>query len=170
MDYGPTIAAAFAARQEEMIESEYYKNNQNGRNRDEDGGMNTTNDVSALRKIILGCMRNARDAALLATQDRMSPRAHPEYQGSYAEDREVRGGVERDEQDRNGLDRGSPEKFRMSNQSSKAGLYHQAFAAESSGRRKYQEDAEETNSDDNQDRSDAPAKEEAVSQIVDLLG
>jgi len=63
MDYGPTIAAAFAAREDEMMNSPTHRRNGGG---DGDGGMNTVNDVSALRKIILGCMRNARDAASAA--------------------------------------------------------------------------------------------------------
>lgn len=122
MDYGPTIAAAFAARQEEMIQSDYYKNNKNDRD-DEDGGMNTTNDVSALRKIILGCMRNARDAALLASQERTSsPRQQPEYQGRYHAE---------NDHGRDHPNEGSPEKFHAASQSSKAGLYHQAFAGKS---------------------------------------
>lgn len=168
MDYGPTIAAAFAARQEEMIESDYYKNNKNQRN-DEDGGMNTTNDVSALRKIILGCMRNARDQALLASQERMgSPRQQPEYQGRYAEDETTRRDIRENE--------GSPEKFHAASQSSKAGLYHQAFAAESSLRRKYQGDNDEMNLNGNgadmsqSETSNEAAKQEAVTQVVDLLG
>lgn len=120
MDYGPTIAAAFAARQEEMIQSDYYKNNKGERD-DEDYGMNTTNDVSALRKIILGCMRNARDAALVASQERLgSPRQQPEYQGRYAGEKSTR----REANTQSEL----PEKFHTSSQSSKTGLYHQAFA------------------------------------------
>ena len=125
MDYGPTIAAAFAARQEEMIQSSYYNNNgENATRLEEDGGMNTTNDVSALRKIILGCMRNARDAALVASQERVGvgPRMQPEYQGRYAADDNVRGGAADREVD------GSSDKVRTLSHSSKAGLYHQAFA------------------------------------------
>jgi hypothetical protein len=161
MDYGPTIAAAFAARQEEMIESDFYKNNED-KNKDEDGGMNMTNDVSALRKIILGCMRNARDAALVASQERTSsPRAQPEYQGRYAGDETTR----RDPQRENG---GSPEKFYTSTKSSKAGIYHQAFAAESSERRKFQGD-EGDQKDSNVD-NEAQQQEESVTEVVDLLG
>jgi hypothetical protein len=167
MDYGPTIAAAFAARQEEMIQSDYYKNNKNERS-DEDGGMNTTNDVSALRKIILGCMRNARDQALLASQERMSsPTRQPEYQGRYAEDQSTRHEA-RSQND------GSTEKFHAASQSSKAGLYHQAFAAESSERRKWQGgDAEQNDSSREiaqSESSNEVAKQEAVTQVVDLLG
>lgn len=121
MDYGPTIAAAFAARQEEMIQSDYYKNNKDKSKHDEEyGGMNTTNDVSALRKIILGCMRNARDQALIASQERTERPSEAEYQGRYAEDTTT--------QDRVGRDEGSPEKFHTASKSSKAGIYHQAFA------------------------------------------
>eukprot|EP00804_Cyclotella_cryptica_P005897 CCRYP_000179-RA/>CCRYP_000179-RA protein AED:0.04 eAED:0.04 QI:1067/1/1/1/0.66/0.75/4/192/431 len=172
MDYGPTIAAAFAARQEEMIQSPYYNNNEENATRlEEDGGMNTTNDVSALRKIILGCMRNARDAALVASQDRVGVghRMQPEYQGRYAEDDNVRGGVaDREEDD-------TSEKVRTLSHSSKAGLYHQAFAAESSTRRKFQEDETEPK-DDKKDTSQPVSNQEseasiaAVTQIVDLLG
>ena len=122
MDYGPTIAAAFAARQEEMIQSEYYKNNKDKSNHDDEeyGGMNTANDVSALRKIILGCMRNARDQALIASHERTERPREAEYQGRYAEDATTQG--------RAGRDEGSPEKFLTASKSSKAGIYHQAFA------------------------------------------
>jgi hypothetical protein len=81
MDYGPTIAAAFAAREEDMVNSPTHKHrngnvNVNGSgggggggSGGDDDGFNTTNDVSALRKIILGCMRNARDFALIAGRE-----------------------------------------------------------------------------------------------------
>ena len=36
---------------------------------DSEDGFNTTNDVTALRKIILGCMRNARDYAMIASRE-----------------------------------------------------------------------------------------------------
>lgn len=95
MDYGPTIAAAFAARQDEVgggidnpyttamggvvngggygdLEGGVSNRNTRGGNGGNDSsnssnGYSTTNDVVALRKIILGCMRNARDAALTAS-------------------------------------------------------------------------------------------------------
>lgn len=74
MDYGPTIAAAFAAREEEMIHSPTHRKrrggggNGGGGDNDDDDFQNITNDVASLRKIILGCMRNARDAALVASR------------------------------------------------------------------------------------------------------
>eukprot|EP00985_Skeletonema_marinoi_P030666 scaffold33250_cov73-Skeletonema_marinoi.AAC.1 len=46
--------------------------------------MNTTNDVASLRKIILGCMRNARDAALGAQRGG----GEDVYRGRYSTDRE----------------------------------------------------------------------------------
>lgn len=51
MDYGPTIAAAFAANQGDTRDPRHK-------------GSSTSNDVGSLRKIILGCMKNARDAAI----------------------------------------------------------------------------------------------------------
>jgi len=99
MDYGPTIAAAFAARQEDMNLHNEYNNNRTKN----DGNYrvdNTTNDVSSLRKIILGCMRNARDAALVATNavgsggrldyseqhHQQQQQQHQEYRGRYSSD------------------------------------------------------------------------------------
>ena len=94
MDYGPTIAAAFAARQEEMIHSPSSRNARSENVSNEEGDdMDSTNDVAALRKIILGCMRNARDAALVASQEHIgwtNPVSGEEapYRGRYGEDAE----------------------------------------------------------------------------------
>jgi len=115
MDYGPTIAAAFAARQDEMVHSP--RHNQPSRE------MNTTNDVASLRKIILGCMRNARDAALIATREQTDMGAPVSQQGGAAS--EYRGRYD--------------DEFKASpsrQASGSMGLAHQAFSAESSGRRR----------------------------------
>lgn len=80
MDYGPTIAAAFAAREEEMMNSPTHRNrNRSGATAvvDNEDGFNTINDVASLRKIILGCMRNARDFALIASREQMAARPPP---------------------------------------------------------------------------------------------
>jgi len=101
MDYGPTIAAAFAAREDELMHSPSHRN--------DEGEMNTSNDVAALRKIILGCMRNARDAASSASG------GGERYRGRYEAEHE------RERQ--------------MSSNSKNMG-YHQAFSAESGQRRR----------------------------------
>lgn len=90
MDYGPTIAAAFAARSEEMNMSNV--NGSNNRNNNNSNIDNSTNDVASLRKIILGCMKNARDAALVAQRYSPSGRGGGEreveqpYRGRYTYD------------------------------------------------------------------------------------
>lgn len=149
MDYGPTIAAAFAAREDEMMNSPTH-----GRNRDDDGGMNTSNDVTSLRKIILGCMRNARDAALVtASRDRQSDMGEAVgYRGRYDDEHQ--------------------RETRIPTGSSNMG-YHQAFSAESSGRRR----RENGDSDDlgasvgtEPSHDEAETTDVAAPPVVDLLG
>lgn len=150
MDYGPTIAAAFAAREEEMMNSPTHR-----RGGDDQDFMNASNDVAALRKIILGCMRNARDAALIATQ-----RAE---QSDMAEAVGYRGRYDA-EYDRD---------TRVPTGSGNMG-YHQAFSAESSERRRVDPDspngplqraslATESSLDEDETAEVAPP-------VVDLLG
>ncbi|KAL9185197.1 hypothetical protein ACHAXT_002974 [Thalassiosira profunda] len=140
MDYGPTIAAAFAAREEEMVNSPSHRQHRN-----DDDGMNASNDVSALRKIILGCMRNARDAAMVAaTRDQPTDMGEAVgYRGRYDEDHGREG--------------------RIPNSTRNMG-YHQAFSAESSQRRR----AAPGDVDTEPSEDAAPA--EAPQPVVDLLG
>lgn len=145
MDYGPTIAAAFAAREEEMINSPSHRN--------DGGGMNDTNDVSALRKIILGCMRNARDAALVASRREESDMGEAVgYRGRYDEDHQ--------------------RETRIPSGTGNMG-YHQAFSAESSGRRRVVQDSDQV-TDDSEHEVGTPANNIAspvpAPPVVDLLG
>jgi len=149
MDYGPTIAAAFAAREEEMLNSPSH--NRNGGTANADGEMNTTNDVTALRKIILGCMRNARDAALVAS------RGQQRDMGIVSQDDGYRG---RYHETGGGNDRES----RIPSGSGNMG-YHQAFSAESSQRRPMTSEGYETEPSEDEAEPPAPA-----APVVDLLG
>mmetsp|Transcript_14887 Transcript_14887/g.31567 ORF Transcript_14887/g.31567 Transcript_14887/m.31567 type:complete len:168 (+) Transcript_14887:1-504(+) len=141
MDYGPTIAAAFAAREEEMMNSpSHYRNGDSSE-------MNTSNDVASLRKIILGCMRNARDAALIASRQQSSSMGEAVgYRGRY--DAEHERGV------------------RIPTSSSNMG-YHQAFSAESSERRRMSADGELESEEESQVE---PEPERPAAPVVDLLG
>lgn len=158
MDYGPTIAAAFAAREDEMMNSPTHRRHEDV---DEDG-MHTSNDVSSLRKIILGCMRNARDFALIASRD-LASREHRAnevgneagaYRGRYDAEDELR-------------------ESRIPSGPGNMG-YHQAFSAESSGRRRNvaSGDSNHDESESSEDRTDAAvaAKPNVAPPVVDLLG
>lgn len=145
MDYGPTIAAAFAAREEEMVNSPH------NHGRAEKGEMNTSNDVAALRKIILGCMRNARDAAVIASQRQHDASGGAEtagHRGRYD------GEVDRDSRRPSG--------------GSNANLgFHQAFSAESTERRGAAEDDDVKT----ESSAEAPAAaREPAAPMIDLLG
>lgn len=145
MDYGPTIAAAFAAREEEMMNSPSH--------RGDGGGMNDTNDVSALRKIILGCMRNARDAALVASRREESDMGEAVgYRGRYDEDHQ--------------------RETRIPSGPGNMG-YHQAFSAESSGRRRVVQDSDqgtESSEDEVKTPANNIASPTAAPPVIDLLG
>lgn len=147
MDYGPTIAAAFAAREEEMM------NSSQNRNRDADGNMNTANDVSSLRKIILGCMRNARDAAAAASRgERLDMGEAVGMRGRY--DAEHR------------------RETRVPTSSGNMG-YHQAFSAERSERRHMaapMDNASDVGTEESQEEPDAKREAEAPPPMIDLLG
>jgi len=167
MDYGPTIAAAFAAREEEMVHSPTHRNNNRRGGNGGEEYMNTTNDVASLRKIILGCMRNARDAALGA-QRGGSGGGDDVYRGRYSTDREDY------RNDTAGAHRGGS----MNDRSGAANMgYHQAFSAESTPRRRMDMDTNEVA------RESSPAQESvkteesaegvapvATNGVVDLLG
>lgn len=146
MDYGPTIAAAFAAREEEMMNSPTHR-----RTGTDEDGMNTTNDVASLRKIILGCMRNARDAALVASRSQQTDMGEAVgYRGRYDEEhqREAR------------IPSGSGNM-----------AYHQAFSAESSERRRMTPGAYETESSQDEGETTANTVDaNASAPPIDLLG
>jgi hypothetical protein len=157
MDYGPTIAAAFAAREEEMMNSPTHRRHEDV---DEDG-MHTSNDVSALRKIILGCMRNARDFALIASRD-LASRDQRADMGDEAGG--YRGRYDAEEQLRDS---------RIPSGSGNMG-YHQAFSAESSGRRRNvvtgDSNYDESESSENRTETANATKANEAPPIVDLLG
>ena len=157
MDYGPTIAAAFAAREEEMLNSPSH--NRNGGTANADGEMNTTNDVTALRKIILGCMRNARDAALVASRGQQRDMGivsqDDGYRGRYHETGTAGGNDYHQSQNR---------ESRIPSGSGNMG-YHQAFSAESSERRPMTSEGYETEPSEDEAEPPAPA-----APVVDLLG
>ena len=152
MDYGPTIAAAFAAREEEMLNSPSH--NRNGGTANADGEMNTTNDVTALRKIILGCMRNARDAALVAS------RGQHRDMGIVSQDDGYRGRYH----ETGTADQNQNRESRIPSGSGNMG-YHQAFSAESSQRRPMTSEGYETEPSEDEAEPPAPA-----APVVDLLG
>ena len=145
MDYGPTIAAAFAAREEEMLNSPTHH-----RGRASGDGQNDSNDVAALRKIILGCMRNARDAALVASQRQGTDMGEAVgYRGRYDEEHQRESRIPTGDRNMG---------------------YHQAFSAESSGRRRVDssDDPSSPNRESLKDEGEEAA--EAPAPIVDLLG
>lgn len=163
MDYGPTIAAAFAAREEDMINSpSNRRRNGNGDGNGDEDGFNTTNDVSALRKIILGCMRNARDFALIASREQQFRSDSVTMEGGGVVGG-MRGRYDDAERDRDA---------RVPASSGNMG-YHQAFSAESSPRRPLsrmeQGDSSDRGSESSRDR-DEVEKAKAVGAVVDLLG
>jgi len=150
MDYGPTIAAAFAAREDEMMNSP-----RNG-DRTADGGMNTVNDVASLRKIILGCMRNARDAASAVVASRANP--------SDNEEARMRGRYDAERQ----------REVHVPASSGNMG-YHQAFGAERGDRRPVggEDQLSDVGTEESQDElenKNAAAVAEAPAPVVDLLG
>lgn len=175
MDYGPTIAAAFAAREEEMVHSPSMNRN-NGRRNGNGGGeeyMNVTNDVASLRKIILGCMRNARDAALVARRGPFSGEMGEQegedvYRGRYSTDR--------DDYDNNNGSASNNHRSRGGSSSGSAANmgYHQAFSAESSARRKMNAENDSPDSAAAESvRTEESAEvvpEVATNGVVDLLG
>jgi hypothetical protein len=145
MDYGPTIAAAFAAREEEMLNSPTHHRGRAGGD-----GQNDSNDVAALRKIILGCMRNARDAALVASQRQGTDMGEAVgYRGRYDEEHQRESRIPTGDRNMG---------------------YHQAFSAESSERRRMDSAGGQLspNRESNKDEEDEPA--EVPAPIVDLLG
>jgi len=145
MDYGPTIAAAFAAREDEMMNSPSHR-----RRGDDDDGMNTSNDVSALRKIILGCMRNARDAALVATRGQSGMGEAVAFRGRYDTENQA------------------ATRIPTSERSGNIG-YHQAFSAESSQRRRMTHDSDQ-GTEPSQDEVEETEEANVAPPVVDLLG
>ena len=174
MDYGPTIAAAFAAREEDMVNSPTHKlRNGNGNvsggggGGGDDDGFNTTNDVSALRKIILGCMRNARDFALIASR---------EQQDSVTSIAGSGGGMSASGRYDAELHRDA----RIPAGSGNLG-YHQAFSAESGERRRLSRSGggtagdssdlgSEEGSDDVEPSRESKGPAVVAPPVVDLLG
>mmetsp|Transcript_37071 Transcript_37071/g.66755 ORF Transcript_37071/g.66755 Transcript_37071/m.66755 type:complete len:584 (-) Transcript_37071:195-1946(-) len=147
MDYGPTIAAAFAAREEEMMNSPSH-----GRRGGDDDGMNTSNDVAALRKIVLGCMRNARDAAqsaMVASRQQSDMGEAVGYRGRYDAEHQ------RD--------------ARIPSGPSNMG-YHQAYSAERSERRPMAPDSEPYPSTESSQDELETKTENVAPPVVDLLG
>ena len=165
MDYGPTIAAAFAAREEEMINSPTnQRRDGNGGGVDNEDGFNTVNDVSALRKIILGCMRNARDFALIASRDQQFHQlANLAANG---------GGGSVGMRGRYDAERGRDARVPAS--SVNLG-YHQAFSAESGERRRLsQMESGDTSNHGSESSVEKPTRASTIptvaSPAVDLLG
>lgn len=159
MDYGPTIAAAFAAREEEMVHSPT-----NHRNRDGGEGneyMNATNDVASLRKIILGCMRNARDAALVARRNGGDNEVSEDmYRGRYSSDRDAYATPTNDNAARGTMNDRS---------GSKNMGYHQAFSAESTPRRRM-DMGNDSPAPESVKTEESAEAEVATNGVVDLLG
>lgn len=176
MDYGPTIAAAFAAREEEMVHSPSMNSRRGNGGRDGGGGgeeyMNTTNDVASLRKIILGCMRNARDAALVARRGpfsgEMGEQEEDVYRGRYSTDRD-------DYSNNNNGSASNNHRRGGSSGSPAANMgYHQAFSAESSARRRMDKndspDSGALESVKTEESAEAVPPQVATNGVVDLLG
>mmetsp|Transcript_12994 Transcript_12994/g.18621 ORF Transcript_12994/g.18621 Transcript_12994/m.18621 type:complete len:642 (-) Transcript_12994:116-2041(-) len=184
MDYGPTIAAAFAAREEEMVHSPSMNSRNNGRRNGNGGGggggeeyMNITNDVASLRKIILGCMRNARDAALVARRGPFSGEVGEQgeedvYRGRYSTDRD-------DYANENGSASNNHRRGGSSGSSAVANMgYHQAFSAESSARRRMDDMEKKNDSSPDSAAVESVKTEEsaevppqvATNGVLDLLG
>jgi len=183
MDYGPTIAAAFAAREEEMVHSPTHNHRNGGSGRRSGSGsggeeyMNTTNDVASLRKIILGCMRNARDAALVARRGGSIISGEERdgredvYRGRYSSDRD-------DYSNTNGTTTTTTNNNSSSRGGSAVSMgYHQAFSAESTPRRRMDMDVVENNNDDSppslntlESVKTEESAEVATNGVVDLLG
>jgi hypothetical protein len=158
MDYGPTIAAAFAAKEEEMMHSPTHRRHEDV---DEDG-MHTSNDVSALRKIILGCMRNARDFALIASRD-LASRDH-QSDGVEGEAGAYRGRYDAEEELR---------ETRIPSGPGNMG-YHQAFSAESSGRRRLvvsgDSNRDESGTSEGGIEAENDTRAKVTPPVIDLLG
>eukprot|EP00986_Skeletonema_menzelii_P010828 scaffold5409_cov142-Skeletonema_menzelii.AAC.6 len=160
MDYGPTIAAAFAAREEEMVHSPTNRN-RGGGDGNGDEYMNVTNDVASLRKIILGCMRNARDAALVARRGGGGEdEVEDVYRGRYSSDRD----------DYNTTNNAAAARGTMNDRSGSKNMgYHQAFSAESTPRRRM--DMENDSPAPESVKTEESAEGEvATNGVVDLLG
>ena len=159
MDYGPTIAAAFAAREEEMVHSPTNRRGGGGDGNGEEY-MNVTNDVASLRKIILGCMRNARDAALVAR--RGGDEVEDVYRGRYSSDHD-------DYNTTNNSSSGS-RGGTMNDRSGSVNMgYHQAFSAESTPRRRIDMENDSPGPESVKTEESAEA-EVATNGVVDLLG
>jgi hypothetical protein len=177
MDYGPTIAAAFAAREDDMINSPtHHRNGVTGGNGcDSEDGFNTTNDVTALRKIILGCMRNARDYAMIASREsEQQMEAVTGVSSSRINDEEARMRGRYDNEYENRTMSPTTSMTRIPASTRNMG-FHQAFSAEASERRRMgvgespddDDGFSEEESSRNRDRSD---KAPVVPPVVDLLG
>jgi hypothetical protein len=173
MDYGPTIAAAFAAREDDMINSpSHHRNGVTGGNGggDTEDGFNTTNDVTALRKIILGCMRNARDYAMIASREReeqMEGVAGMSSSSRMINDDQTRMRGRYDNES------AATSSTRIPSSTRNMG-FHQAFSAEASERRRMGDTGELPENDDlseeeesSRNRDKAPV---VVPPVVDLLG
>jgi hypothetical protein len=164
MDYGPTIAAAFAAREEEMINSPTHQRRDGSGDGENEDGFNTVNDVSALRKIILGCMRNARDFALIASRDQQFHQTADSGANAGGGHVGMRGRYDA-ERDRDA---------RVPASSGNLG-YHQAFSAESGERRRLsQMEPGDTSNHGSESSVEETAKASTMptvaSPVVDLLG
>jgi hypothetical protein len=178
MDYGPTIAAAFAAREDDMINSPTHHRNgvSGGNGADTEDGFNTTNDVTALRKIILGCMRNARDYAMIASREReeqMEGVAGMPSSRINNEESRMRGRYDNEYENRT-MSSTATSSTRIPSSTRNMG-FHQAFSAEASERRRVGDTGELPENDDlseeeesSRNRGDkAPV---VVPPVVDLLG
>ena len=172
MDYGPTIAAAFAAREDDMINSpSHHRNGVTGGNGggDTEDGFNTTNDVTALRKIILGCMRNARDYAMIASREREEQMegvtGMPSSSRMINDDQtRMRGRYDNES--------AATSSTRIPSSTRNMG-FHQAFSAEASERRRMGDTGELPDNDDLSEEESSRNRDKApvvVPPVVDLLG
>lgn len=174
MDYGPTIAAAFAAREEEMVHSPTHRGNNRGGGRENNDVdfTNTTNDVASLRKIVLGCMRNARDAALVASRGGGGGgegETEDVYRGRYSGN-EGGGGDYNNAARAAAVGGGGT----MNDRSGAKNMgYHQAFSAESTPRRRMDMDGFRQSSSGHESvktEESAEVVAPATNGVVDLLG
>lgn len=174
MDYGPTIAAAFAAREDDMINSPTHHRNgvTGGNGGDSEDGFNTTNDVTALRKIILGCMRNARDYAMIASREREQQMEAVTGVSSRINDEEVRmrGRYDNEYDQRTMSPTTTTSTTRIPSSTRNMGFY-QAFSAEASERRRLGLGESPQNDDSSEEESSRNRdKAPVVPPVVDLLG
>lgn len=174
MDYGPTIAAAFAAREDDMINSPTHHRNgvTGGNGGDSEDGFNTTNDVTALRKIILGGMRNARDYAMIASREQEQQMEAVTGDSSRINDEETRmRGRYDNEYDQRTMSPTTTTSTRIPSSTRNMG-FHQAFSAEASGRRRMGGTGESPENGDFSEEESSQNCEKApvVPPVVDLLG